>query len=370
MRHPRSWSILPSVAAPCALALLLLSGAPDALTAPVPAAPPVQPAATPQLTLQQVFQQSSPAVVLLRQFDAGGKWTSLGSGFIVSPTGLVVTNNHVIKPDPGAVRIAVTLPARGDTFQDVRLIYTETERDFALLSIKADGLPFLKVADSDQVHVGDQVAAIGNPLDPRLSLTFTVGYVEAIRLRPGTDYLFIQHQAPITPGNSGGPLLNLRGEVIGINTFNFRNAQNINGAIPINYVKPYLGDPVVMTWIEYARAHAAPPPGAAQPAAPPAPAAAVMLPVALVVPSASQPALAGGREVLIVRTETGAVCTGVVVPAVTGAWRSTFGKVTADPKGDAVFKGLFWGAKGRRDLTVTCKLGDRTGTLQTSFEVQ
>ncbi len=260
--------------------LILLCGGLGASAAPVvppaqpaPAPPPSEPApAAPQLTLQQLFQQNAPAVVLIQQFDGNGKWTSLGSGFIVSPSGIVVTNNHVIKPDAGAVRIAVTLPARGDTFRDVRLIYTEARRDFAVLSIKGAGLPVVKAGDSDKIQVGDQVVAIGNPLDPSLALTFTVGYVEALRMKPGADYRFIQHQAPITPGNSGGPLFNMKGEVIGINTFNFKDSQNLNGAIPINYVKPYFDDHVGGTWEEYARIN---PPQAPAPSAgqqpPPAP---------------------------------------------------------------------------------------------------
>ena len=164
-----------------------------------------------------------------------------------------MTNNHVIAPDQGATRIAVRLP-RGDVYTDVRVIYTEARRDFAVLSIKATGLRTLKVGDSDKVEVGDQILAIGNPQG--LDLTFTSGIVESVRLDPDKGYRFIQHQAPISHGSSGGPLLNLNGEVIGINTFSVKDAQNLNGAIPINYVKPYFGDTARMTWEEYAHVSA------------------------------------------------------------------------------------------------------------------
>ena len=228
----------------------------------VSAAPAQQPSPPP--SFQQLFRQSAPAVVLITQYGADDHWTSLGSGFVVSSSGVIVTNNHVIAPDQGATRIAVKLP-RGDVYTDVRIIYTEARRDFAVLSVKATGLRALKVGDSDTVEVGDQVLAIGNPQG--LDLTFTSGIVESVRLDPDKGYRFIQHQAPISHGSSGGPLLNINGEVIGINTFSVKDAQNLNGAIPINYVKPYFGDTARMTWEEYAHVSATAPP---RPPAPPA----------------------------------------------------------------------------------------------------
>lgn len=243
-------------------ATVLSVGALGAAAAPAPSPPPA-------LSLQQIFQQSAPAVVLIVQFDASGKPTALGSGFVVSSSGVIVTNNHVIAPYGGAVRIAVKLP-RGDVYTDVRVIYAEERRDFAVLLVKAVGLPTLKVGDSDTVQVGDQVVAIGNP--EGLELTFTSGIVSNIR--PTSEgFRFIQHQAPISHGSSGGPLLNIRGEVIGINTFSLggEGAQNLNGAIPINYVKPYFGDTARLTWQEYAHVSATAPPS--QPAQAPSPAA-------------------------------------------------------------------------------------------------
>ncbi len=247
------------------LALVLLMGPLGASAAPAPTQPPAQP-----LSLQQLFRDNSPAVVLIQQFDRNGKWTSLGSGFVVLPIGVIVTNNHVIAPDQNAVHLTVKLP-RGDIFTDVRVIYTEARRDFAVLSIKASGLPTIKVGDSDQVEVGDQVVAIGNP--EGLELTFTQGIVENVRTLASKGYRFIQHQAPISHGSSGGPLLNMRGEVIGINTFSMGDeaAQNLNGAIPINYVKPYFRDTARMTWEEYARAGSSTSAAPSTPAAPSSP---------------------------------------------------------------------------------------------------
>src|SRR2546427_5684619 len=249
-----------AIPASLGMVLVLLFGPAAVWAASAPASAAPQPGPT----LQQLFKQNSPAVVLIQQLDAAGNWTSLGSGFVVSPSGVIVTNNHVIAPDAGAVKLTIKLP-KGDVFTDVRVIYTEARRDFAVLSIKALGLPTLKVGDSDTVEVGDQVVAIGNPKG--LELTFTSGIVESVRVDPSQGYRFIQHQAPISPGSSGGPLLNMKGEVIGINTFTIKDAQNLNGAIPINYVKPYFADAPTVTWEEFARKSAAAPPAQAPPSA-------------------------------------------------------------------------------------------------------
>lgn len=241
--------------------IIALSAVPTASAAPAAPAP----------SIQELYRRASPAVVFITQVDAAGKTTSLASGFIVSPNGVIVTNHHVIDPDQGAVHIRVKVP-RGDVYTDVRVIYAEPRRDFAVITIKAAGLPALPVADSDKVEVGDRVIAIGNPKG--LELTLTEGIVESVRLDPQNGYRFIQHQAPISPGSSGGPLLNMKGEVIGINAFGFKDAQNLNGAIPINYVKPYFTDSAKVTWEEWAHVAAGgtTPPRPAAPAAP-APAA-------------------------------------------------------------------------------------------------
>ncbi|HEV2358531.1 MAG TPA: trypsin-like peptidase domain-containing protein [bacterium] len=233
------------------------------VVAPIVSAAPAPAPPQPGPSMPELYRRASPAVVFITQVDASGKATSLASGFVVSPNGVVVTNHHVINPDQGAVHIRVKVP-RGDVYTDVRVIYAEERRDFAVLAIKAAGLPALPIGDSDKVEVGDRVMAIGNPQG--LELTLTDGIVESVRLDPQRGYRFIQHQAPISPGSSGGPLLNMKGEVIGINAFGFRNAQNLNGAIPINYVKPYFSDPATVTWEEWGHVT-----GAAPPAAPPSP---------------------------------------------------------------------------------------------------
>jgi S1-C subfamily serine protease len=234
--HPRTY-LISTVAALIIFVVLIVALSTPALSQ----------TASPPLSPEQIFRNSAPAVVLITMVDAVGKPLSQASGFLVDPTGVIVTNHHVIDPSPGAHLIVKT--ARGDRYDDVRIIYDEERRDMAVLLIKAKGLPALRIGDSDKLVPGQQVVAIGNPLG--LELTVTEGIISAIRLDQGKGYSFIQHQAPISPGSSGGPLLNMRGEVIGINSFTFVRGQNLNGAIPINYVAPYLRDPPKMTYEEF-----------------------------------------------------------------------------------------------------------------------
>lgn len=148
------------------------------------------------------------------QDSAPRKATSLGSGFIIDPSGIIVTNNHVID---GADDILVVL--QDNTKLEAKLIGTDPKTDVAVLQVKTDKkLPSVSFGDSSKARVGDWVVAIGNPLG--LGGTVTAGIVSArgrdINSGPYDDY--IQTDAPINRGNSGGPLFNMDGDVIGINT--------------------------------------------------------------------------------------------------------------------------------------------------------
>jgi len=166
------------------------------------------------------FPPGSPFGDFFDQFNRRGgdqpkrRATSLGSGFLISDEGHVVTNNHVIE---GADKIAVTL--HNGVKYDATLLGRDPKTDLALLKVKSKGkLPFVKFGDSAKARVGDWVIAIGNPLG--LGGTVTAGIVSArgrdIRSGPYDD--FIQTDAPINKGNSGGPLFDMNGNVIGINT--------------------------------------------------------------------------------------------------------------------------------------------------------
>lgn len=152
----------------------------------------------------------------------------VGSGFVIDPAGLIVTNHHVTQ---GVSEIKVTLPD-GRSFQG-RVIGHDAGTDLALVKIDAKGLPTLKFAPPNQVRVGEWVVAIGSPLG--LSTTVTAGIVSALKRSVAiSDRVeFLQTDAPINPGNSGGPLLNLNGEVVGINTAIAARAQGIGFAIPV-----------------------------------------------------------------------------------------------------------------------------------------
>ena len=144
---------------------------------------------------------------------------SLGSGFIISPDGYVVTNNHVISParDGATVEsITVTLPDRKE--YQAKLVGRDTASDLALLKIEASNLPFVRFGDSTRARVGDWVVAIGNPFG--IGSTVTAGIVSALHRNIGSGAYdrYIQTDASINQGNSGGPMFDLNGNVIGINT--------------------------------------------------------------------------------------------------------------------------------------------------------
>ena len=178
----------------------------------------------------------------------GGRATSLGSGFIIDPTGYIVTNNHVID---GADEITVTLT--DNTTLKAKLVGKDDRVDLALLKVESDKpLQAVSFGDSDVERVGDWVLAIGNPFG--LGGSVTAGIVSArgrdIRQGPYDD--FIQTDAAINRGNSGGPLFNMNGEVIGINTAIYSPS---GGSVGIGFSVPSnLAKSVVMQLREYGRA--------------------------------------------------------------------------------------------------------------------
>jgi serine protease Do len=155
----------------------------------------------------------------------------VGSGFILSADGFVMTNAHVVE---GAEEVLVTLPDKREF--KAKVVGTPDKRtDVAVIKIEATGLPYVKVGDVSKLKVGEWVMAIGSPFG--LENTVTAGIVSA-KQRDTGDYLpFIQTDVAINPGNSGGPLINLRGEVIGINSQIYSRSGGFMGisfAIPID----------------------------------------------------------------------------------------------------------------------------------------
>jgi S1-C subfamily serine protease len=164
-----------------------------------------------------------------------------GSGFVVRPDGYIATNYHVVK---GAIEIKVYLP-NGETY-DAELIGRDTVTDLAILKIKAEDLQYLPIGDSDSLRVGEWVIAIGNALALKGGPTVTIGIVSAlgrtIRSEEGDFYDLIQTDAAINEGNSGGPLLNLSGEVIGINQAILRQGRSLSFAVSANVASPIFED--------------------------------------------------------------------------------------------------------------------------------
>jgi serine protease Do len=159
---------------------------------------------------------------------------SLGSGFVISDDGFILTNNHVVE---NADTVIVRLNDRREFVADV--IGTDPRSDIALLKIEADDLPVARIADSEDVSPGQWVVAIGSPFG--FDYSVTAGIVSAVgRALPDESYVpFIQTDVAINPGNSGGPLFNLDGEVVGINSQIFTRSGGFMGlsfAIPTNLV--------------------------------------------------------------------------------------------------------------------------------------
>jgi len=159
---------------------------------------------------------------------------SLGSGFILSRDGYIVTNDHVVR-DAESVQVKLS----NDKVYDARVVGGDQKTDIAVIKINAADLPVAVLGDSEKLEVGQWAIAIGNPFG--LERSMTVGVVSATgRSNMGIETYenFIQTDASINPGNSGGPLLNIHGEVIGINTAIVAAGQGIGFAIPIAMAKP------------------------------------------------------------------------------------------------------------------------------------
>ena len=264
----RSWMILPAgaiLAGTLACALSTSSLPPVApAEAPGPTLGPAPTASAPVVdvgltSLADLYSRVSPGVVTIWVYGGqGGPHNpdvpfAQGSGFVIDRDGHIVTNQHVVE---GAAAIEVDFTSGHKAWAE--LLGTDLDSDLALLQVDvpAEDLTPLDLGDSDQIRVGDLVIAIGNPFG--LTGTLTLGVVSAIgrtldsqRTTPGGDGFYtagdiLQTDAALNPGNSGGPLLNLRGEVIGVNRAIRTEAFTVAGdaansgvgfAIPINIVR-------------------------------------------------------------------------------------------------------------------------------------
>lgn len=181
---------------------------------------------------REVAQKSFSSVVLLLMEDKNGQVLSQGSGFVVGK-GVVATNFHVIE---GATSGAAKMVGKKTFFPINGVVGVDKKRDLALLSVSGLDRQPLKFAVEDEANVGDKVYAVGNPLG--LEGTFSEGIVSGVRHLK--DATILQITAPISPGSSGGPILNAKGNVIGVAVATFKTGQNLNFAIPSFYVRNLL----------------------------------------------------------------------------------------------------------------------------------
>lgn len=214
---------------------------------------------TDSITRQEAAQKVIPSVVCIQNYqisnqgfffgngsssDNSGSLAGEGSGIIISEDGYIVTNQHVID---GATRLGVTLS--DGTNYEATLVGEDTQTDLAVIKIDATGLTPAEFADSDDLQVGDEVMAVGNPGGMQLSSSVTFGYVSALN-RPVTNsdtgYTIncIQTDAAINPGNSGGALVDMNGRVVGINSSKIAATEyeGLGFAIPSSTVQPIVTD--------------------------------------------------------------------------------------------------------------------------------
>jgi hypothetical protein len=159
-----------------------------------------------------------------------------GSGFLISNDGVILTNYHVIAEGSSAV---VKLPD-GTLYVVDGVLASDKVRDVAVIKAHGENFRTLTLGDSDQLQVGEEVVAIGNPLS--LESTVSNGIVSGLRTVEEEGGKFLQVTTPISPGSSGGPLFNMAGEVVGITTMYLKGGENLNFAIPINDAKRLLLD--------------------------------------------------------------------------------------------------------------------------------
>ncbi len=194
-------------------------------------------------TPAEIAARSTPSVVSVRTGQ------SLGTGFIVGSEGLIATNLHVIA---GNSDITVTLSDHRE-FHVVEIWNGDRQRDLVVMRIQAKKLPVIPLGNSDAIHPGDAIVAIGHPLG--LEDTVSNGIVSAVR-KLDKSLTVLQITAPIAPGSSGGPIFDDHGDVIGVATAIMLGGQNINFGVPVSYLKELLKKPAAVTLETFAAATA------------------------------------------------------------------------------------------------------------------
>lgn len=189
-------------------------------------------------TPAEIAARSTPAIVTIRTDH------SLGTGFVVDKNGLIATNVHVVA---GSSPLTVIFADKRQ-FPVIEVTSHDTQLDLAIVRIDAKDLPVLTLGDSEAVHAGDPIVAIGHPLG--LEDTVSNGLISAVRKLEKVTIL--QISAPIAPGSSGGPIFNDNGEVVGVSTAVLVGGQNLNFGLPSNYLRALLASPAPMSMADFA----------------------------------------------------------------------------------------------------------------------
>ncbi len=185
------------------------------------------------LSPAQIAEKALPSVVRIETILASGQ--GVATGFVIWKDGRIATNYHVV----AGVRAAQVTLQDKRVFTDVEVMSADPKHDLAIIRIPANDLPVLALGDSDAVKAGESVVAIGNPLG--LGDTVSNGLVSGLR-DFSDDVKVMQISAPISPGSSGGPVFNDRGEVIGVAVGFLQQGQNLSFGVPVNYLEPMLLD--------------------------------------------------------------------------------------------------------------------------------
>jgi len=182
-----------------------------------------------ELTVSQIAQEFSSSVVTIVALDENDQPLSVGSGFFIDTEGTIASNHHVLE---GSAR-AIVKTVGGQKGEILEIIKDDPALDLLVATTTLRNTVPLPLGDSDTVTVGEDIVAIGNPAG--FEGTVSRGIVSGIRKTEGKQW--IQITAPISPGSSGGPVFNLDGRVIGVATAYIAGAQNLNFAMPVNYLK-------------------------------------------------------------------------------------------------------------------------------------
>lgn len=189
---------------------------------------------------ENLISTCKPAVVGIASFS--GRYQSIGTGVCIKKGAYILTNNHVVENGSG-----IKLYLSDGSTTSASVVWTDPSSDLAMLKANKD-IPYLPVAASGSYQSGDEVVAIGTPLDLAFKHSATKGIISAVNRTVSVDndygestlYNLIQHDASINPGNSGGPLINMRGEVVGINTVKVTEAEGMGFAIPVDTFRPVI----------------------------------------------------------------------------------------------------------------------------------